>query len=84
MTTPSPCRTCVSDAPCPCGDFIAWEDLTIPVPRECLVCVDIEVLVLSGELPEQVAARMGMHPDSVTRHLKGHQRADLLPKAVTW
>ena len=78
---PSPCTTCVSDAPCPCVSFLAWEGAQIaPDPLPCATCTDIEVLTLSGELAEQVAARMHMHPESITRHLKRCGRTDLIQR----
>ena len=78
--TPSPCRTCVDTVtPCPCPRFLAWDWATNPDPpdRECLTCVDAEVLTLSGELPDQVAARLGMTRQGLDRHLREHGQGSL-------
>jgi hypothetical protein len=85
VTSPSPCTLCASLADCTtCVPRLAWEGAQIaPDPLPCAVCTDIEVLTLSGELPEQVAARMHMHPESITRHLKRCGRHDLLPQRRT-
>jgi hypothetical protein len=81
VTTPSPCTVCVSDEPCPCRAFIAWEELTAPAaPRPCLRCVDADWLLLAGESFEVTAARLGVLPSSLDRHLRRHGRTDLVPR----
>lgn len=73
--SPSPCLTCIDQVtPCPCPRFLAWDEATNPDPptRECLTCRDVEWLSLAGELPDQIAARLGMHPQSLERHLQRH------------
>ena len=81
MTPPSPCTVCVSDVPCPCPAFIAWENLTAPAPeRPCLRCVDTDWLLMSGDTFEVTAARLGVLPRSLETHLRRHGRGDLIPK----
>ena len=82
-TPPSPCTWCVVDDPCPCPEFIAWEDLTAPTePRPCPKCSEAEFLRLAGERFDQIAARLGMQARSLEKHLQRHHRADLID--TTW
>jgi hypothetical protein len=46
----------------------------------CTTCVDVDWLAMSGELFPQIAARLGIRPGSLARHLHRHGRPDLAPK----
>lgn len=74
--TPSPCTTCTDTVTaCPCPAHLTWWADSNPEPepeRECLTCVDIEVMALSGECVEQIAARLGMAVGSVETHVRRH------------
>lgn len=81
IVSASPCVSCVDAVtPCPCPRRLAWEAATLPVDvvQVCLVCVDVEWLSLAGELPEQIAARLGSSLDALDAHLRRHGRADLI------
>jgi hypothetical protein len=77
----SPCTTCATladCATCPAYDrFLATQDAP---ERACLRCVDTEWLLLSGESFEVTAARLGVLPASLERHLRRHGRTDLVPR----
>ena len=79
-SSPSPCTLCISDAPCPCAQFLAWDEATngTPAERECCTCLDAEWLLLAGEIWETTAARLHLTPESLRRHLQRH-RPDLVP-----
>jgi hypothetical protein len=36
--------------------------------RHCTICADAELMALSGEVLEQIAARLHRQPDSLLRH----------------
>lgn len=79
----SPCTTCVADDPCPCPQFLAWWDTANPAdpePARCHVCDDADWLALSGEDFAAIAARLGVLPKSLDRHLRRHGREDLIPR----
>lgn len=85
--TASPCTTCVdATRACPCPAYLRWWDESNPAPAEqgpCLTCTDVEWLLLSGELLEQVAARLGYRAlDSLKDHLRRHERRDLLRRSA--
>lgn len=55
-----------------------------PVPAEgCLTCEDVAHLLDAGEVRENIAARMGLHDDSILRHLRTHGRLDLRARYLT-
>lgn len=51
-------------------------------PAPCLTCTDADWLLLSGETFDSIAARLGLLPKSLERHLARHNREDLLPKEI--
>jgi hypothetical protein len=60
--------------------FIAWEDAVHAPKPECLTCLDADLLLLSGEHFDQVAARLGIARASLITHLHRHGRSDLAPR----
>ena len=77
----SPCATCTDTATaCPCTAFLAWEGAALPPePTPCPTCLDAEWLQMSGELWEQVCARLRFSDAGLRRHLRRHGRDDLVP-----
>ena len=49
-------------------------------PALCPTCSEAEWLGLAGEAFEQIAARLHLTPESLTRHLQRHLRDDLLAR----
>lgn len=46
----------------------------------CLTCVDVAWLTASGETFHRIAARLGLQPKSLERHLYRHNRRDLITR----
>lgn len=77
MTGDSPCLTCDTLADCrTCLPRRHW------LARGCLTCEDVRWLLDAGEIPENVARRLGLTPDSLATHLKRHGRADLRARTL--
>lgn len=77
----SPCTLCISDAPCPCPAFLAWDEAEHGTPDQspCCTCLDAKHLLLCGETFETAAHRLGLTVQSLRRHLQRHGRDDLVP-----
>lgn len=84
--TANPCITCDSFAPCAtCIPRLAFEGTRQPEPEThvCLTCIDAEWLALSGEAPEQIAARLGYRgAENLKSHLRKHGRTDILRRTA--
>lgn len=78
----SPCTLCDTLADCAtCLPRLAWEGATAdPDPAPCPQCSETEWLALSGEDFAAIAARLGVLPKSLDRHLRRHGREDLIPR----
>jgi hypothetical protein len=77
----SPCTSCSTLADCSaCAPYGHW--LGQHPDATCTTCVDVDWLTMSGEAWEQIAARLGIKPASLARHLHRHGRPDLAPKRV--
>ena len=72
----NPCVRCTdTTTPCPCPTRLRWEADTLPAdpePKRCHTCSEAEWLALAGELPEQIAARLGIKPATLHYHHSRH------------
>ena len=86
-----PCVTCTDlHTPCPCPKYQEWlvaEYGSEEAPRgeQCATCADAEWLLSCGETLDTTAARVGLGSGgALDRHLRRHDRADLLHTAGRW
>jgi hypothetical protein len=67
----APCLSC-TDLAQPCGSCPARRRYELA--RDCPVCEDAMWLIDAGEIPEQVAVRVGRSLPTLERHMQRHGR----------